>query len=144
MNTWKPSFTVSNCRIGTEVRRLHLFGSHKIVLLKANPDIYVEPAKLLTFVVCMPSDYLTSIAHRAFQYGFVFALRKHSNRPSAKPATKQVDQYYNFARERLVEHDAIHNNKIVNNSLVCMHKFIVVICAFLVTREQFDFILWKM
>lgn len=39
MPTWKPSFTVSNCRIGFVLGRFHLFGSHNMVLLKANPDM---------------------------------------------------------------------------------------------------------
>lgn len=37
--TWKPSFTVSICLIGSSVGLCHRLGSQRIVLLNANPDI---------------------------------------------------------------------------------------------------------
>ena len=59
-NTWKPSFTESNCRIGFEVGRRHRFGSHRIVLLNANPDISTWNLRslLLFSFVCHPSTWL--------------------------------------------------------------------------------------
>ena len=59
-HTWNPSFTVSNCRIGREVGRRHRFGSHKIVLLKANPDISTWNLRslLLFSFVCHPITWV--------------------------------------------------------------------------------------
>lgn len=60
VNTWKPSFTVSSCLIGSEKGRFHLFGSHKIVLLNANPDISTWNLRsfLLFSFVCHPITLL--------------------------------------------------------------------------------------
>ena len=60
MYTWKPSFTVSNCWIGAEVGRRHFFGSHKMVLLNANPDISTWNLRslLLFSFVCHPITWL--------------------------------------------------------------------------------------
>lgn len=58
--TWKPSFTVSNCRIGSAVGRCHLLGSHRMVLLKAKPDISTWNLRslLLFSFVCHPITWL--------------------------------------------------------------------------------------
>lgn len=59
-HTWKPSFSVSNCRIGSEVGRCHLLGSHSMVLLKAKPDISTWNLRslLLFSFVCHPITWL--------------------------------------------------------------------------------------
>ena len=54
--TWKPSLTVSTCRIGSSVGWCHLVGSHNIVLLKAKPGISAWNLRnlLLGSLVCHP------------------------------------------------------------------------------------------
>lgn len=46
----------------------------------------MKSSKSFTLLICVPPNYLTSIAYRTFQSCLVFALCEHCNWPSAKTA----------------------------------------------------------